>query len=145
MMQFGGRSDPATWQTPGIAAAQYWTGQPVLPAPESSGCERLYAMERGKTWWSHNGNACANALVNINCPPGQQSFKGACGCGCEPHTAPTRTLCSSKDRSAKCQFGQDPVCASKVASAGRVLDVTFLNGCAACQDPNVEYYTKGRC
>lgn len=152
-MQFGGRSNRATWQYPGVGVAQYMTGQPVIGAQphfsavpaEPSGCQRLYVEERGKTWYSHDPTQCANVYSNINCPSGHQAFQGRCGCGCEPEQALTHYLCGSDARKASCGYDVAPVCGSKSLSGDRAINVTFLNSCAACKDPNVGYYTKGRC
>jgi hypothetical protein len=81
------------------------------------------------------------------CPDG--SAVGRTGPDCEFAECPSSVECSDESRLADlCTQEYDPVCgwfSEEIKCIKYPCASTFSNGCGACKDTNVAYYTKGEC
>ncbi len=105
----------------------------------------------GKQYIHLNTNESTCSVINFMCLNGMQGFVDNKGCGCEPvqDQKPVLNYCTPDQHNQSiCPDIDIPVCgwfSENVKCFAYPCAVTVSNGCAACQNPNVDYYTNGAC
>lgn len=145
--QFGGRSNPSTWQNPGVGMMQYYTGQPMLntavhysQGPQHADCARL--LPPYKYFFSHDPWVCSEVYANVQVPENMQRFYDPCGCGVTLKARPKEQICTAEQRSAECDSKFAPVCGINNLDNQRI---SYVNACSACQNPKITSYSQGGC
>jgi hypothetical protein len=98
---------------------------------------------------------------SLSCDNNHKFFKDSCGCGCvlekskknetknESDNKNEKNYCSSKLKSSNiCPYAYQPVCGwfnSSIQCFKYPCAQEFSNSCFACNSPNVEYWTNGKC
>jgi len=94
-----------------------------------------------------------NCVINFLCIQGMQAFSDSCGCGCEKvsqtNNSEDKTFCTPDSRKSEvCYEIYNPVCGwfnSSIKCIKYPCAQTYSNECFACQNKNVEYWTKEEC
>ena len=105
----------------------------------------------GRKYVAKSVDECSR--VQFLCAPGYSPFVDSTGCGCEKtgddSGGDNKNFCPLYRNESFCTEIYDPVCGwsdpDKIQCIRFPCAQTYANGCYACQDGNVEYWTKGMC
>lgn len=97
-----------------------------------------------QTYIGKSADECSR--IRFTCEQGKEYFSDDCGCGCQ--TVEKQACDPAGPMMTICTMEYKPVCGwfkESIQCIRYPCAQTFSNGCGACQDENVAYWTDGEC